>query len=45
MLRGAVASVILAAIIAILVGFGIWHARRTSDEETLFVGKTAPAAS
>jgi hypothetical protein len=45
MLWGAVASFILAAIIAMLVGLGIWHARRTSDEETLFVGKAAPAAS
>ena len=35
MLYGAVASFILAAIMAILVGFGFWHASRTAPEKEL----------
>ncbi|HEY4828645.1 MAG TPA: hypothetical protein VIH85_17855 [Solirubrobacteraceae bacterium] len=45
MLWGAIASFVLAAIMALLVGFGIWHARRTPEEEQMFAVKTAPAAS
>ena len=36
MLWGAIASFILAAIMAILVGGGIWHASRTAEEERVF---------
>jgi hypothetical protein len=45
MLWGAIASFVLAAIMALLVGFGIWHARRTPEGEQMFAVKTAPAAS
>ena len=45
MLWGAIASFVVAAIMALLVGFGIWHARRTPEEEQMFAVKTAPAAS
>ena len=33
MLIGAVASFILAGIMALLVGLGFWHATRTTSEE------------
>jgi hypothetical protein len=45
MLWGAIASFVLAAIMAVLVGLGIWHARQTSEEEQMFAVKAAPAAS
>ncbi|HET9720106.1 MAG TPA: hypothetical protein VFP55_08525 [Solirubrobacteraceae bacterium] len=51
MMVGAIASFILAAITAILVGLGFWHAARTAEEETLFsqrarrAGGTAPTAA
>ena len=45
MLWGAIASFALAAIMAVLVGLGIWHARRTTEEERMFATKPAPAAS
>ncbi|HUA48812.1 MAG TPA: hypothetical protein VMA77_26500 [Solirubrobacteraceae bacterium] len=45
MLWGAIASFVLALVMAGLVGLGIWHARRTSEEEQLFATKTAPAVS
>jgi hypothetical protein len=45
MLWGAIASFVLAVVMAGLVGLGIWHARRTSEEEQLFAAKTAPAVS
>jgi len=45
MLWGAIASFALAAIMAVLVGLGIWHARQTTEEEQMFATKPAPAAS
>lgn len=46
MLWGAIASFILAAIMAILVGLGFWHARRTAPEaEMLRPRAGGPAAS
>ncbi len=43
MLVGAIASFVLAAIMAILVGLGLWHAARTPQEEQLLTRKAAPA--
>jgi hypothetical protein len=43
MLVGAIASFILAAIMAALVGLGVWHASRVSEDERLLVPKTVPA--
>ncbi len=43
MLYGAIASFVLAAIMAILVGLGFWHAARTPQEEELLTQKAAPA--
>jgi hypothetical protein len=43
MLVGAIASFILAAIMAALVGLGVWHAARVSEEERLLAPKTLPA--
>jgi hypothetical protein len=43
MLVGAIASFILAAIMAALVGLGVWHAARVSDEARLLAPKTVPA--
>jgi hypothetical protein len=45
MLWGAIASFILAGVMSVLVGLGIWHARRTSDEEQLLVPKAVPVSS
>jgi len=45
LLWGAIASFVLAAILAVLVGLGIWHAARTPQEEPLLAPKPAPAAS
>jgi hypothetical protein len=45
MLWGAIASFILAAIVSVLVGLGIWHARRTPEEEQMLVPKAVPASS
>jgi hypothetical protein len=45
MLWGAIASFVLAAIMAALVGLGIWHARKTTEEEQVFAAKPAPIAS
>jgi hypothetical protein len=39
MLFGAIASFILAAIMSVLVGLGVWHARRTETEEQVLVPK------
>jgi hypothetical protein len=39
MLWGAIASFALAFAMAVLVGFGFWHARRTPEEERLFSPK------
>jgi hypothetical protein len=43
MLVGAIASFILAAIMAALVGLGVWHAARTSEEERVLAPKAVPA--
>lgn len=43
MLVGAIASFILAAIMAALVGLGVWHAARVSEEARLLAPKTVPA--
>ena len=40
MLWGAIVAFILAAIMSVLVGLGIWHARRTEAEEQVLVPKT-----
>jgi hypothetical protein len=45
MLWGAIASFVLAAIMSVLVGLGIWHARKTTAEEELLAPKPVPAAS
>lgn len=46
MLWRAIASFVLAAIMAVAVGLGFWHARRTADEEeALLVPKPIPASS
>ena len=44
LLIGAIASFALAAIMAILVGLGIWHASHTTEQEPLLARKPAPAA-
>jgi hypothetical protein len=45
MLFGAIASFALAAIMAVLVGLGLAHAARTSEETPLLARKPVPAAS
>ena len=45
MLVGAIASFVLAAIMAVLVGLGFWHARRTSYQEALLAPRPVPASS
>jgi len=45
MLWGAITSFVLAAIMAVLVGLGIWHARRTAEEEQMFSAKPVLTAS
>jgi hypothetical protein len=42
MLFGAIAAFVAAAIIAVLVGLGFWHARRTSEETKLLHSKVTP---
>jgi hypothetical protein len=44
MMWGAIASFILAAFMAVLVGLGIWHARRVTEDVALLSGKTATAS-
>ncbi len=44
MLWGAVASFILAAIMAVLVGLGFWHASRTEEEVPLRKRQAVPVA-
>ena len=44
MLFGAIAAFILAAIMSVLVGLGVWHARRTEAEEQVLVPKAKPKA-
>jgi hypothetical protein len=43
MLYGAIASFVFAAILAVLVGLGFWHAARTPQEEELLTQKATPA--
>jgi len=43
MLVGAIASFIMVAIMAALVGLDVWHAARVSGEERLLAPKTVPA--
>ena len=43
MLWGALASFVLAALMSILVGLGLWHARRT-EPETALLSTAVPAA-
>ena len=45
LLIGAIASFALAAIMAILVGLGIWHASRTPEQEPLLAHKPASVSS
>src|ERR1700733_10100210 len=45
MLWGAIASFVLAAVMAMLVGLGFWHARRTTEEERLLAPEPVPAGS
>jgi hypothetical protein len=45
MLWGAIASFIGAACMAVLVGLGFWHARRTPEEVEMRAPKAVPAAS
>jgi hypothetical protein len=45
MLWGAIVSFALAAVLAVLVGLGFWHAARTTDEEPLLVPKAVSASS
>lgn len=44
MLWGAIASFILAAILAVLVGLGFWHAHQTSEEAQLLKAKAVPVS-
>jgi hypothetical protein len=43
MLWGAIASFVIAAIIAVLVGLGIWHARKTPEEVSILASKPVKA--
>ena len=43
MLWGAIASFILAALMAVLTGLGFWHAARTPQEEQMFRSESPPA--
>jgi hypothetical protein len=42
MLWGAVASFVLAAVMSVFVGLGLWHAARTPEEEQLLAPKPKP---
>jgi hypothetical protein len=44
MLWGAVASFVLAAVMAVFVGLGVWHASRTPEEEQLLAPKPKATA-
>jgi hypothetical protein len=44
MMFGAIASFILAALMAMLVGLGFWHAARVSEETRLLAPKVVPAS-
>jgi hypothetical protein len=45
MLWGAIAAFVMAGILAILVGLGIWHAARTPQEDELLARKPATEAA
>jgi len=45
MLWGALASFIGAAAMAVLVGLGFWHARRTTEEARILAPKAVPVSS
>ena len=45
MLWGAIASFIGAAAMALLVGLGFWHARKTTEETRVLATEAVPAAS
>ena len=45
MLWGAIASFIGAALMAVLVGLGFWHARRTPEQARVLAPKVVPASS
>ena len=45
MLWGAIASFLGALFMSVLVGLGIWHARRTPEEAQVAVPKAAVTAS
>ena len=40
----AIASFVLAALMALLVGFGLWHARRVPEDTEILGTGTAPNA-
>jgi hypothetical protein len=44
MLVGAIASFVLALLTSVLVGLGLWHASRTSEEARLLARKAIPVA-
>jgi len=44
MLIGAIVSFILAAVLATLVGLGLWHAHRTDEETQLLRTKPIPVS-
>ena len=44
MLWGAIASFVLAGLMALLVGLGFWHARRTEPETTMLKAKAIPVS-
>jgi len=44
MLWGAIASFLGAALMAVLVGLGFWHARRTEREAEMFAPKAVPVS-
>ena len=44
MLVSSIIAYVLAVLMAILVGLGFWHARRTSPEEELLPARTRPAS-
>jgi hypothetical protein len=45
MMWGAIASFVMAAFLAILVGLGVRHAAATEDEKVMFAPKVTPATS
>jgi hypothetical protein len=45
MLFGAIASFLAAIFMSVLIGLGLWHARRTPEEAQVRVGKAVPVSS